>query len=265
MIKIFHEAPKSIFKSMQMFTNGDYILVHLLEEDPEYLRLAVQSQVEGREIILDNSIFELEVAFNADKFAHWIKYLTPDWYIIPDALEDSASTIVQAEKWFDKYDNLPGQKIGVIQGKNYEELALCYQFLDKVLNVSKIAISFDYNYYRQSFPSPNKHISWTMGRVKLIGDLVKDGILNQNKKHHLLGMSLPVEGKFYKDYNFIDSVDTSNPVVHAIKGIRYKKNFGLLQKESQKLVELINLPASDIDVELLEYNIFEFKSYWNGK
>ena len=39
MIKIAHESPKSIFKTVQDFTDYDYALVHLFEEDPEYFKL----------------------------------------------------------------------------------------------------------------------------------------------------------------------------------------------------------------------------------
>ena len=63
MIKIAHEAPKSIFNEMQKFTDYDYALVHLLEEDEEYLKLFEEAILKGREVILDNSIFELEEAF----------------------------------------------------------------------------------------------------------------------------------------------------------------------------------------------------------
>ena len=36
MIKIAHESPKGIFKEVQKFTDYDYALVHLFEEDKEY-------------------------------------------------------------------------------------------------------------------------------------------------------------------------------------------------------------------------------------
>ncbi len=89
MIKIAHESPKSIFEEVQRFTDYDYALVHLFEEDEEYLKQFKQAATKGREIILDNSIFELEEAFDAEKFDKWVKYLKPTCYIIPDALEDA--------------------------------------------------------------------------------------------------------------------------------------------------------------------------------
>lgn len=261
-IKLYHEAPKSIFTTVQKHTDGDYALVHLLEEDPEYLALFKQAKEDGREIILDNSIFELEEAFNAEKFAKWVVELRPDWYIIPDALEDVKKTCNQAHDWVKKYVDLPGKSIGVIQGKDYHELKTCYEYMDKYVDVDMIAISFDYSYYTHSFPHPNKYVSWMLGRVKLLGDLVRDSVINTSKPHHLLGCSLPVEGKFYGQYNWIYSMDTSNPVVHALKNIQYEKNFGLYSKESQKLFELINTPASDIDENLVIYNMRQFRDYW---
>jgi hypothetical protein len=100
-----------------------------------------------------------------------------------------------------------------------------------------------------------------MGRVKLLGDLLKDGIINENKKHHLLGCGLPQEFAFYSDYKWIYSLDTSNPVVHGIKGIEYRED-GLWSKESQKLFELINHQVEDINPIL--YNINKFKWFTNG-
>ena len=58
-------------------------------------------------------------------------------------------------------------------------------------------------------------------------------------------------------------MDTSNPVVHAIKEIAYPLD-GLMYKESQKLFELINWPADEVSEGLLEYNINNFRRWWNG-
>ena len=77
MIKIAHEAPKSIFEDVQSLTDYDYALVHLLEEDEQYLRQFEKAIKKGREVILDNSIFELEEAFDAEKFAYWVKRIRP--------------------------------------------------------------------------------------------------------------------------------------------------------------------------------------------
>jgi hypothetical protein len=264
MIKIAHESPKSIFDDVQKVTDYDYALVHLLEEDEQYLKHFEQAIKKGREVILDNSIFELEEAFDAEKFAYWVDRIRPEWYIVPDALEESILTMAQMDNWIAKYNDLPGKKIGVVQGKTYQSIIDCYKYMDYVANVDMIAISFDYSYYSNSVPHANKYVSWMLGRVKLLGDLLKHGIINKNKPHHLLGCGLPQEFSFYKhsDYDWIYSLDTSNPVVHGIKGIRYGDD-GLWNKESQKLYELINYEVEDTNI--IMNNIQKFRWLTNGR
>jgi len=265
MIKIAHEAPIDIFEEVQRFTDYDYALVHLLEQNPRYRDTFEKAIKKGREVILDNSIFELEEAFEADRFVQWVERLKPTWYIVPDALEDAVKTCKQMADWNNRYSDVPGKKIGVVQGKTYEEIVNCYKYMDNS-DVDMIAISFDYSYYTVSVPHPNKYVSWMLGRVKLLGDLLRDGVINKDKPHHLLGCGLPQEFAFYKhaDYNWIYSLDTSNPIVHALKGIEYKSD-GLWSKESQKLHELIDTDIEDIDISLVRTNIQKFRWFANGQ
>ena len=265
MIKIAHEAPIDIFEEVQRFTDYDYALVHLLEQNPRYRDTFERAIKRGREVILDNSIFELEEAFEADRFAQWVERLKPTWYIIPDALEDSKKTIQQAVDFKKNYPNLPGKSIGEVQGKNYVEIVDCYKAMID-LNVDMIAISFDYSYYTQIIPHPNRYVSWMLGRVKLLGDLLTDGFIDQSKPHHLLGCGLPQEFSFYKNanYKWIYSLDTSNPIVHALKEIEYGSD-GLWSKESQKLHELIDVDIEDININLVRTNIQKFRWFTNGQ
>ena len=75
MIKIAHEAPIDLFEEVQRFTDYDYALVHLLEQNSRYRDTFERAIKKGREVILDNSIFELEEAFDAEKFDLWVKRL----------------------------------------------------------------------------------------------------------------------------------------------------------------------------------------------
>ena len=266
MIKIAHESPKSIFEDVQELTDYDYALVHLFEEDTRYLDLFKKALNNGREVILDNSIFELGKAFDAERYAYWIKELQPTYYIIPDALENINGTIEQCRHWLNFYDHIPGKKIGVVQGQTYEDIVTCYRFMDQSANVDTIAISFDYSYYSESVPNTNTLVSWALGRVKLLGDLHRDGVINISKNHHLLGCSLPQEFSFYKNsgWDWITSLDTSNPVVHGIKNIKYDSS-GLFTKESQKLFEMINYERSKIDLQAVRHNINSFRQITNGE
>jgi len=261
MKKIAHECPLSILSEIRNVTNYDYCLVHLLDQYPEYLNHFKESLDLEREVILDNSIFELGEAFDADKFADWIKELKPTYYIIPDALEDTEKTLNQFYSWMSKYRDLPGKKIGVVQGKTYEEIVHCYQHLDK--SCDKIAISFDYSLYKVLFPHENEIVSWSMGRVLLINKLLEDGVIG-DKPIHLLGCATAFEFKFYQDskYDFIDSIDTSNPVLHGLLKINYPKD-GLWTKERIKLVELIESKVDFTQQCYIDTNILEFKKLVN--
>lgn len=266
MIKRAHEAPKSIFREVQSVTDYDYFLVHLFEEDPEYLQLARESVAKGRETILDNSIFELGTAFNMGKFANWVNEIKPTWYIVPDSLENKDKTISNMREWVENYKASVDPKckmIGVVQGKTYEELVECYEFMLSQ-NVDKIAFSFDLSLYERMCPTASKLLSWTIGRVTAIGQMVKDGIIDTSRPHHLLGCALPLEFQCYSpEWTWIDSVDTSNPVIAGIKRELYDSSLGLRHKDSVKLYTLINAELDKQQKAFVMYNIDVFKKFCN--
>ena len=259
-MKIAHEAPLSIIRDVQKVTDYDYALVHLFDESEEYYNFFEEALAKGRYIILDNSIFELSEAFDMDKFAKYVTSLRPSAYIVPDALEDMSATIDNIKKWNQKYADLPGLKIGVVQGKTLEEICRCYNYMSKHADI--IAISFDYSFYEEKFPDEEtKYHSWMKGRQWLLQHMLEEGMINTKKPHHLLGAGLPQEFARYKFWDWIDTIDTSNPVVHGMKGIRYERlNYGLhgLQnKESTKLFTLLDEQVDNMDDIL--YNIRMFK------
>ena len=150
-----------------------------------------------------------------------------------------------------------------------------------------IAISFDYSWYKAiSYYETNERPYIVMdaedkpmydelhkrdmhraslelladGRRKFINMLIEDGIWNHNKPHHLLGNSLPQEMKYYSGIKSIRSVDTSNPVVAGIKGIRYIKDYGMVQKPSTLLADLIDHQVSEEEKQDIIYNTQQYKS-----
>lgn len=260
---ISHESPLSLLQDSLKYNDYDYCLVHLMEQESVYRDFFINSSNTGRRILLDTSIFELGEAFNLDKYAYWVRELRPHEYILPDVLEESEQTINNSRNFISKYEGLKGKKIGVVQGKTYEEIKKCYIELDKDLNVDKIAISFDYSYYKKASPHPNKWVSYMMGRVALINQLLVDDVVNLQKPHHLLGCSNPLEFSFYKHptYNFIESIDTSSPIVHGLHEIYYTGKIGDWNKESTKLVDLIKSIPTERQRTVILHNIKEFKRY----
>lgn len=100
------------------------------------------------------------------------------------------------------------------------------------------------------------------GRMLLVDILIERGYIKSNTKVHLLGCALPQEFRHYKGerYSFIETIDTSNPVVHGMKGIRYK-SFGLDHKESDKLADLMDEELSAEARADVRYNINLFRKF----
>ena len=256
-MKIAHEAPLSIFDKVQELTDYDYFLVHLFEENEEYLAKAHECVSKGRETILDNSIFELGHAWNASRFAHWVNEMKPTYYIVPDVLDDCDKTIDSFERFMKEYPDLPGQTIAVAQGSTYNDLVLCYNYLANDDRVDKIAMSFDSPFF-QEYGGDNQYYKMMNGRQHTINKMLEEGVINTSKPHHLLGCGLPQEFKAYKNYDWIDSLDTSNPVIHGIKGMWYDSQ-GLTNKQSVKLYTMMNDDVNDM-WGVIEYNIKTFRS-----
>jgi len=260
---IAHEAPISILREIRDITDIQYALVHLFDTHPNYLNFFKLSLNLGREVILDNSIFELGVAFDSRRYVDYIHELKPTYYIVPDVLEDSDATIKTFFRFTTDYQTIPGLKIGVVQGKTYDELVECYKFM--VDHADYIAISFDYSYYQligkstSIEPVQAKLERMCDGRQRFIEALIADGYWNKYKPHHLLGCSLAREFAGYKHVNNIRSVDTSNPVVAGITGSRYLKNIGLYHKPKVLLASLIDAELTSDQMNDVLYNIEEFK------
>ena len=99
----------------------------------------------------------------------------------------------------------------------------------------------------------------TLGRQSFIEYLVKENLWDYTKPHHLLGCNLAIEfaNPRYKELN-IETVDTSNPVVSALCYFQYH-TFGLLQKPSIKLCDLITYQVTEEDELHIQENIQKFK------
>ena len=256
---VSHESPISILDQSLAYNDYDYALVHLFETHPTYYQFFKDSLGRGRQVLLDNSIFELGKAFDAAKFAKYVQELKPSFYIVPDVLEEGYSTVKSFAEFTKTYTDLPGLKIGAVQGKTYDELVDCYKYMSEYSDY--VAISFDFSYYLVTGIGKTKLERWSSGRQSFIMKLISDGYWNFNKPHHLLGCSLAKEFKYYKDHGIynIRSCDTSNPVVAGIKGLRYNGDLGLTEKPSIKLVDLIDHEVTKEEMYNIIYNVNCFK------
>ena len=99
-----------------------------------------------------------------------------------------------------------------------------------------------------------------MGRILTISKLYKNKIIGKSDRVHLLGCALPQEFSYYKDFKFIESIDTSNPIIHGLKGIKYK-HYGLLTKDTTKIDTLEEIKLTSDVLYNVNHNLIKFKQF----
>ena len=139
-MKVSHEVPICMLEKSREFNDYDYALVHLFEDNPDYFNFYKESVEMGREVILDNSLYELGKSYNDELYAKWITKLNPTYYIIPDAFNDAVKSMCLAISWISKYkDEFESKKIAVCHGKSFSDMIRCYMYY-KSSHIDKIAL-----------------------------------------------------------------------------------------------------------------------------
>ena len=256
-MKVSHETPLCLLEDSKKFNDYDYILPHLLDEEPGYLEYFLEAKKQGRYIIMDNSLHELGEAYNHERLIHWVNELEPNEFIVPDVWENCIESVQNAEIW-----NLYGfpentEKVAVVQAKTLHEAAQCVKAY-KDLGYGKICFSYGASYYNDICTHPNKDLGKALGRLFVISTLLKTGELKQDDRVHLLGCAVPQEFGWYKGINCIESIDTSNPVMATLEDIQYTHS-GLFKKPKANMNDYFYMLDSQVDYDLLEYNIDKFR------
>ena len=284
-IQIFHEAPISLMPLVRSLTDGCYCLVHLLDQDPNYVEYFKQSKAMGRKIIMDCSVYELGHSYDWEKYDHWIRTIQPDEYVVPDVFmkmnENHNEFVVwhglHGAKLQKEFPNI--KTIGVVQGNVLEEFEMGYKFM--ALHADKIAISFGYGYFWDEYLKENppnqslqdlidiksdsiktiyKPLAYHNGRRKLLKHFMDWGIINYNKPHHLLGCGLPDEFRLYADedeYSFIESIDTTHPVMTGMNTTLYP--YGMNRKSDKKMVDLYDQQFHEEVKDMVIKNVNYFR------
>jgi hypothetical protein len=256
-IKVSHEVPFCLLNYSREFNDYDYCLPHLLDQNEEYKAYFLQAKAEGRYIVMDNSLHELGTAYDTARLLHWINVLEPDEFMVPDVWEDKTASIVNARAW--SKTELPEgvTKVAVVQAKSFSEALECTHIY-KELGYKKIAYSYGASYYNEIVDHPNKNLGKALGRVKVITDLYKNGILTSYDRVHLLGCQVPQEFAWYQGIECIESIDTSNPIMAALEGEAYNF-YGLTNKPKANMNDYQDIATENVDLDLVDNNVEMFR------
>ena len=260
MFKISHELPVNMLSRSFEINDYEYCLPHLLDKNPIYRKHFEDAKESGSYIIMDNSLHELGEAYDTDRLLYWVNHLEPNEFIVPDVWQNQTQTLVNAKSWMNNY-KLPENttKVAVVQANNYSEAAQCYHIL-KIQGYKKIAFSYGADWYADEFPHPNPLVGKMMGRIMTISKMYKNNVISKSDRVHLLGCALPQEFGYYADFPFIESIDTSNPIIHGIEGVKYN-SLGLLTKSSTKIDKMGLEPLTQEKLYNINHNLIQFKKF----
>jgi hypothetical protein len=148
--------------------------------------------------------------------------------------------------------------MAVCQGQDMTELITTYQTLID-LGYTHIAFNHSSVAYQKEYDGMNHLKAAMYGRMEFIRKLVAGSSIRKDVYHHLLGCSLPQEFMSYKDWGFIKSVDTSNPILVGAEGKRYNDS-GLTWKPKEKLEHYFEKDLSG-QIEDIIFNVNRFRSF----
>jgi hypothetical protein len=257
MIKISHEVPKCLLRKSLEFNDYQYCLPHLLDQDETYRKHFIDYKKSGGYIVMDNSLHELGEAYDHERLLHWVNELQPDEFIVPDVWMDAVSTIQNAREWI-KY-SYPSNTtlVAVVQSTSFEEAKECYIVL-KAVGYKKIAFSYGASWYTEKFTEFDVDKAKMYGRIAAVKQMFYDGIIKKDDRVHLLGCSLPQEFGWYNNASYIESIDTSNPVMAALENIKYEDT-GLESKPKANMNDYYNIDLKDVNLNLVLHNVKMFK------
>ena len=260
-MKVSHEVPIPYLKLSEEFNDYDYCLPHLLDESKEYKNYFQNAKNKGRYIIMDNSLHELGKPYDSERLWYWMNELEPNEFIVPDYWQDKTTTLVSAKEWINKTYPKNTIPVAVVQANNRSEAWECYHIL-QMQGYKKIAFSYGADWYyeeglKSSPDKSNKFITKAHGRYNVIKEFSEKKLINRTDRVHLLGCNIPQEFSWYKDMPFIESIDTSNPVIHGLAGVKYE-DYGLNEKLPHK-VDKFEGKAENWDI--VSYNVKKFKEF----
>jgi len=240
-------------------------LLHKILEDKDYAEMVCEFAGCGEFTYLDNSCFELGESLDNDILYEWFTRLEPNYVVLPDVLGDKKRTLERSLEFVNDYPDTIIHGMPVIQGSTPDEMIECYNDFMKfevgheggILGFPIIGIPFVYSWIDKD---PTLQAN---ERIKLLEKMDKECI-NKSLKHHLLGTWQAREFAHYRNYDWIHSIDTSNPVMSALDGTPYAGIHGLTQKPKSTFDSVYNMKEEDINLDLLYYNVDTFREIVTG-
>ena len=234
------EVPRIMNRPMHL------VLPHLYDKVEGYVDRYRGISQAGGFLMQDNSIFELKEALTGRFLLDCAERIGAHEVVVPEVLRNSAESINAAASFLaivTDEDKENFRFAAVVQGKSYEEIAQHYTWLkaQDLIRTICIPFNFEFDAYGETTVE-RKQSGWN--RFSIIRKLVVDGIWDESKNHHLLGLYNPAELAQYAKFTMtrcvlssIRSNDSSSAYWHSLHGVSYDLDHGLSFRKIETEVE----------------------------
>lgn len=268
-MKINHESPLNLLEDSLSYNDYQYILP-LFWENEVYRNFMIDySKTKNAFTIVDNGLFEGEIPDN-HILIDIVNKVRADIFIVPDVWNDHIGTCVNAKSWMRNFSIYLPRKtnlMAVVQAETFDKAIDCYINLT-ALGYTHIAFNYAGVFYNELVPdelkSTNPLVNLARGRVEFINYLNDRNIINKDIHHHLLGCSVPSEFLYYDNeyYNFIKTMDTSNPILYGLEYGKYPTYSGEVRKKPEhKLEQYFYQEITEEQKSTVLYNVERFKQW----
>ncbi|NEP10320.1 MAG: hypothetical protein F6K14_08880 [Symploca sp. SIO2C1] len=255
-IKLAIGSPISMMNELCPLGDIELCFTHLLKENISvYKKYYFDAKAKGRFVILDNGIMELGYSMPIDDLLLIAFELKSDLVTPPEILGDGASTLkltYEFIKMFEHRKLYPNTKIlGVAHGSTFKNWCNTFQELLQIPYIERIGIPYHipFDVFTKNTNGDNKLKNLVTRRIELCNWIAEN---HPTARIHLFGLAHPGELALQTKHTFIKSIDTSLPIMAAIKNIKYElSDLGPYEKKTLN----IKSPYNQSVIKRATYNI----------
>lgn len=235
------EVPTELLGYVQPLSDFDWVLAHLVLEDPNYAEFYKRST---KFKVLDNSVNELLEPVSIKSLAQAAEYIGADKIVAPDYLGDMDKTwsdLMEATRAFGSSRVIP-----VLQGTEMESIV--DGFFKYILREGFLEVAIPYDILSERGSSS---VLMAERRLAVTREVISKSPIGL--KIHLLGLNT-LEELGMHNRGWVSSIDTGVPVYLGLKG--YKFGEGTLPDKEAPTMNQMNLHWDEApDLVLVYYNI----------
>jgi hypothetical protein len=260
----------------QLKSSKMHLTLPHLYKDPVYLETYKRWKKEGDFIMQDNSIFELKDVVAGD-LLDFGRQIGADEIMVPESLRNMEVCVALTDRFCCKLspaDQNQFRLAACLQGKTWEEVAEHYRILDSEYGrfIDTICIPFGLEF--DCYNTENEmwmHSGWN--RFSNVWRLVREGIWNPARDHHLLGLHNPAELALYEQSGLfneavlksIRSNDSSICYRYGQYGAHFYLSEGLLYKKIKGQLDFNSHYTSPEQFVMFERNKALLRLFLEGK